>query len=104
MSQDLMKPSFHKTYRRADREAIVDYGWVTDLDIFDDDEQPVELIEETWRRTGARRFWHLPTALYSCEIEDQEPCEEDAIAWWRTPDGVWLQVCVKHATEEAIKP
>ena len=92
-----MKPSFHKTYRRADREPIVDYGWVTELDILDDDEAPIELIEEVWERKSVRRFTHFPShAFWTCEIEDQEPCEEDAEAWWQSPDGVWLQVCAQH--------
>jgi hypothetical protein len=90
------RPSFHKTYRRADGEHIADYGWVVDLEAFDDDEYPIELIEEVWERTSVRTFWHIPTALYACEIEDEEPCEEDAVIWWRSPDGEWLQVCEAH--------
>lgn len=99
------KPSFHKTYRRADREAIADFGWVTDLDVFEDDDYPTELVEETWTRTAVRTFWNLPTALYACELEDQDgPCEEDAVAWWRTPDGVWLQVCEAHEQPGSVRP
>jgi len=97
------KPSFHKTYRRADGEHIVDYGWVTDVEILEDDEYPVELIEETRAPPAVRRFWYLPTA-YTCEIEDQEPCEEDAVGWWQSPDGKWSQVCQEHSDNLAVKP
>lgn len=96
-------PSLKRTYKRADGELIIDeYAWVTDLDQFDDEEYPVELIEETWERASVRRFWHFPDKVYSCEIETGEgPCDEDAVKWWQSPDGVWLQVCPKHRDDEA---
>jgi hypothetical protein len=97
------KPSFTKTYRQADGEAVADeYGWVTDLDYFDDDEYPVELIEETWERTTVRRFWHVPTTLYTCQFGN---CEEDAVAWSQGPERDWGQVCQEHlrAAEGAAK-
>jgi hypothetical protein len=90
------KPSFQKTYKRADGEHIDEWGWVTELDYLDDEDEPVELIEETWERVTVRRFWHLPDSFYGCQVEDAAPCEEDAVAWWQTPDGVWLQVCPLH--------
>lgn len=85
------------TYKRADGELLAgDYGWVTDLDALDDDEAPVEVVRETWIRTSTRTIWHIADPIGTCEIEDQEPCEEPAVAWWRSSDGVWLQVCAAH--------
>lgn len=87
------KPSFSKTYRRADLEQIADeYGWVTDLEYFEFDDEPVELIEETWERTAVRTFWRMPEPLYSCGVGD---CDEDAVAW-EQDGGVWRQVCEHH--------
>lgn len=84
------------TYKRADRDLIYgEYGWVTDLDYFDDADDPIELVEEVWERRSTRRIVKLPNA-YSCAVEDEEPCEEDADAWWLTDDGVWLSVCPAH--------
>lgn len=88
------------TFKRADGELIDDHGWVTSLDYFDDYDYPVELVEERWERKAISQYWHLPQRFYTCEIEDKEPCDEDAVAWWRTSDG-WLQVCEKHKPVEA---
>lgn len=91
------KPSFTKTYKRADGEHIDDWGWVTDLEYFEDDSYPVELVEETWERTSVRRFWRLPSEVYSCEVDvEDDQCEEDAVGWLQSSDGVWLQVCAEH--------
>lgn len=88
------KPSFEKTYRHADGEAVGnEFGWVTDLDYFDDYYDPVELIEESWVRMKVRRFWHLPATLYDCDLLD---CDEDAVAWEPGPDGIPRQVCEVH--------
>jgi hypothetical protein len=93
MSQE-PKPSIETSYRRADGEHIEDYGWVTDLDWFDDYDDPVELIEERWTRTTVRTFWHMPDRLYSCtKVLD---CDEDAVAWEQQDDGKWKQVCEAH--------
>ena len=92
------KPSFSKTYRRVDGEEIVDYGWVTDLEYFEDAETPTELVEETWVRTSVRTFWHVPTSLFSCEVGE---CDEDAVAWEQEQGGEWRQVCEEHRTEVA---
>jgi hypothetical protein len=92
------------TYQRADRELIGgDYSFVTSVDSLQDDllDEPVEFIEEVWERRSVRRFWQMPTA-YSCAVEDGgEPCEEDAVGWWRSPDGVWLQACQRHGGDGA---
>jgi hypothetical protein len=99
-------PSFRKTYKRADGDTIGDdWGWITDTDVLDNDEYPSQLIEETWERVAVRKFWHFPHGLYACEIEDEEPCEEDAVAWWREGEsGSWLQVCEEHKAEGSVDP
>ena len=98
-------PSLATTYKRADGETVGDdYGWVTDLEFFEADEEPVELVVETWNRATVRRFWHLPPVLGSCEIEDAEPCDDDATSWWRSPDGEWLRVCEEHRPCPCCEP
>lgn len=93
-------PSFSRTYKRVDLEQISDeWGWVTDLEFFEDDEDPVELIEEVWVRQSVRTFWHLPTEMYDCAIDRLDAsieCDEDAVAWRQMPTGKWIQVCEKH--------
>jgi hypothetical protein len=84
------------TFKRDDKELIYDeFGWVTDLDYFDDEDEPIQLIEEVWERRSTRRIVVLP-AVYSCKVEDQEPCEEDAVAWWWVDGKTWMQVCTRH--------
>lgn len=85
-----MKPSFEATYKRADGEHIYDLGWVTELDHFEDDDEPVELIEERWVRVGVRRFWHVPATLYDC---DTPTCDEDAVGWFFDDEGKPAQRC-----------
>ena len=91
----LPPPSFETTIKRADGETIGDYGWVTDSEYFDDDDDPVELIEETWVRSSVRTYWHLPSRLYECTKAGD--CEEDAVAWEQQSDGRWEQTCKLHA-------
>lgn len=94
-------PTFDKTYRRADGEEIGDFGWVTDLDGYDEwDDEPREYIEETWERVAVRVFWNLPTTLYSCTIAPE--CDEDAVDWEQQPDGSWEQVCEEHRAGECL--
>ncbi len=90
------RPSFSKTYRAVDGELPGDYGWVTDLEHFAYDEEPIELVEETWERTGVRTFWHLPDTLYSCAADLE--CDEDAIDW-RMLDDVPVPACKYHASD-----
>jgi hypothetical protein len=89
---DEPKPSISVTYRRVDGDDIADHGWVSDLDWFDEDEEPVELVEEKWTRTTVRTFTHFPK-LYACQRRN---CDEDAVTWVRAADGDWLQVCAEH--------
>ncbi len=93
-----LSPQGMDTFRRADGELIDDeYKWVGDLDgVADGLFRPEAFVQETWHRSHFRVFWLLPEVMGSCELEDREPCEEDAITWWRTPDGEWLQVCSLH--------
>jgi len=87
------------TYRRADGKPIGGgYSHITDLSVFDDYGHyvPVEIVEETWQLARAEPGWYLPAILGECEIEDVEPCENAAVAWWQAPDGEWLQVCEWH--------
>lgn len=93
-------PSFDKTYRRADGEPVRgEYGWVTDIDGYEDDEDgPVEWVEETWERTAVRRFWQLPEALYDCDVDH---CDEDAVAWVQRADASWTQRCDEHRAAAA---
>lgn len=89
-----MNPAEMTTYKRADGELISDYGWVGDLDYFDDDYcDPVELVEEVWERKSVRTFWHLPSRLYSCGVAD---CDEDSVAWQQNELGDWQEVCDQH--------
>ena len=88
------------TYKRADGEMIGDeYGWVADLDYFDFDDYPVELVEEVWERRTVRTFWHMPSVLYDCHHED---CDEDAVAWQQDAVGDWRQVCKEHRAEQEV--
>lgn len=98
MTDDPMAvPSFSTTYKRADGEQLGDvFGWVTDLDHFDDEDEPVLLIEETWERTSARRFWLLPPTLYDCAADPD--CDEDAVRWVMK-DGAPVQACALHAAQ-----
>jgi hypothetical protein len=82
------------TYKRADGELICgEYGWIGELDHLDDDEMPVELVEEVWVLAATRTFWQFPTRLYGCYIED---CDEDASVWEQDAGGVWREVCEHH--------
>lgn len=83
------------TYKRADGELISgEYGWVGDIEYFDDDEHytPVEIVEEVWERTASRTFWRFPP-LYTCEADDD--CDEDSVVWKQRGES-WVQACDKH--------
>lgn len=95
---DAPAPSFEKTYKRADGYEIGDYGWVTTDDFLADEEYPTEVVEETRERTAVRRFWHVPNALYSCDVDLD--CDEDAVAWRQVGDK-WHQVCETHDPESS---
>lgn len=94
------KASFNVTYKRADGEEIGDYGWVTDLEYLDEDDEPVRLIREQWARVEVATFWHLPNAMYACaELE----CDEDAVSWFEPLDGSMpIALCPIHFAEATV--
>lgn len=51
-----LTPREMTTYHRADGEMIADFGWVTDLEWFEDDAWPTELVEEKWQLVSERTF------------------------------------------------
>lgn len=56
------------TYRRQDGESICDeYSFVTELEWFEDDDEPTDLIEERWVLQSTRAF----------TINEPEPDEDD---------------------------
>jgi hypothetical protein len=55
-----LTPREMTTYHRADGEMIADFGWVTDLEWFEDDAWPTELVEESLSRGIARRSRRHP--------------------------------------------
>lgn len=69
------------TYKLANGEPVLgEFSWVTDLDYFDDLEEPVEIIEQRWECVITQRRWLVPsTAYYSCGVID---CDEDAVGWY----------------------
>ena len=95
------------TYKRTDGEAFgLDFAWATDMESVEseveDRDDPLEFTEEVWVRVSVRHFFQFPTA-FTCQIEDREPCEEDAVGWWRSLDGVWLSVCDGHELDGVVK-
>lgn len=88
------RPSIDVTFKLADGELVYgEFGWVTDLDFFDDIDEPIELIEERWQRTYERRRWVVPSALYDCYLAD---CDNDAVGWFMV-DGAPQARCIEHA-------
>lgn len=46
------------TYRRVDGEGIWgEFGWVTDLEFFEDCDEPLKVLEEVWELRSTRTFW-----------------------------------------------
>lgn len=55
------------TYKRADGELILDeFGWVADIEYFDDDDEPTQLIEERWQLVSTRKMWAGGTNCWQC--------------------------------------
>ena len=60
------------TYRRADGELIAgDFEFVMQLDWFEDDYEPTDLIKETWVRTAAE-----PITVNASEPDEGESDDE----------------------------
>lgn len=64
------------TYRMADGSLVAgEFGWVADPDYFDDVDEPVEVIRETWSLVETEVI-RLPKRLV--EIEEELAKEADA--------------------------
>lgn len=91
------------TYKNADGSHVAgEYAYVTDMAWWEEDDWivPTEVIRQEWVQTEAERFWFLPPIFGECEIEDAEPCEEDAYLWLKEPNGgPWMRVCHHHSDQ-----
>ncbi len=57
------------TYKRADGDLICgEFGWVADIEYFDDDDEPTELVEEVWVRQSVRTFTKRPSNYEQCPL------------------------------------
>lgn len=84
------------TYKRADGGEIGDgYGWVTDLEYFEGEWSPVELVRERWVLAASETFWQMPDQMYDCDVDH---CDEDAVEWVQRED-YWNQLCAEHAEQ-----
>jgi hypothetical protein len=45
------------TYKRADGEPIGDFSWVSDIEYFEDLDEPVEVIKQVWGLRTEQQFW-----------------------------------------------
>ena len=74
------------TYKRADGEMIADeFGWVADIDYFEDLDEPIKLVREDWRRIKRIEFWH-PDFGHCAECGEDVPLPDDY-------DGKMLLYC-----------
>jgi hypothetical protein len=49
------------TYERADGEMIFgEYSWVGELEFFDDEDEPIDLIKKTWLLMNEEQYQHIP--------------------------------------------
>jgi hypothetical protein len=81
------------TYRRADGEMIGDFAWVNDREFFDEEDEPIDLIEEHWVKVKEIKLRKYPRH-YLCEECGGEGCDQcedgeslDADRWV----GFWTQ-------------
>ena len=84
------------TFRTVNGDPIGDFEWVTDIDYFDGENEPLEVVEEVWQRVSVSQRWVLPTVFYDCDVDW---CDEDAVAWVEQAPGDWSQRCGAHRTE-----
>lgn len=85
MDQEMVvsEPEEMTTYHRADGELISgEFSFVTELEWFDYDEEPTELVEEVWTLKSSRPITVGPTC---------DRCDEPASHWG---------FCEKHARED----
>ena len=86
MSRDLEPPRSMTTYKRADGEPIArEYGWVTDLEYFEEDYEPTKYICEDWLLVNRTVIW----------IPDHGVCQEcgDDVTLPSDYDGKMLLTC-----------
>jgi hypothetical protein len=72
MSTDIKSDGEMTTYRMADGSQVYgEYSFVTDLEFFDESDEPVELVKETWiLRFREHVRYHSP--LCQSFLEDDE--------------------------------
>jgi hypothetical protein len=57
-----MPDTLRTTYRRADGELIAgEYGYTSELEWFENDDEPTDLIEEVWVLSSSRPLRVVPT-------------------------------------------
>lgn len=57
------------TYKRADGDLICgEFSYVEDLEYFEDDDEPTELVEEVWVRQSVRMFTQRPLGDEQCPL------------------------------------
>lgn len=104
MTERLAEPVSMTTYKHPDKELIYDeFGWVTDLEYFEDTWRPVDLVKEVWIRESVEDFTYFPTIVYACEWPvNDDACEEDAHGWRKNDEGEWQMVCDAHEPEVRV--
>ncbi len=78
------------TYHRVDGEFINgDFGWVTDLDWFDDLDGPIELVRTTWRCEAQAHVRRSP-GMTLCPL-----CEGEGVVENHSHDLVACPRCLR---------
>ena len=80
MSHEADREEHRTTYELADGKMIADqYGSVDSLDWFNDDYDPIELVERKWIMTHERFFTHHPNGCFcqECRPEDYEDDDDE---------------------------
>lgn len=86
------------TYKRYDGEMVAgEYGWVADIEFFEDDDEPTKVVKEVWTLQSEEVLVVGGSALGECFVDyGAEECERDAVCWVEAPDGELFQVCEDH--------
>lgn len=86
------------TYKRYDGELIAgEYGWVADVEFFEDDDEPTKVVKEVWKLQSTEVVVVGGRAVGECFVNyGDEECERDAVSWVEAPDGDFFQVCEDH--------
>lgn len=65
------------TYRMADgTEIFGEYAWVTDPEFFEDGDEPIEVIKETWKLIGSETVTFKPSWWTDDDEDDDRPTED----------------------------